>query len=192
MKCMSSFAPVLPLALFLSMHLAFAQTTPAPAPEPATTPAPAANGDAAHEPVAAFGWLAGCWKGTVNQREFREMWLPLQGGMMIGAGQQVQGGKMQDYEFLRLEPRVNGVHFTQFSADRKEITFRLAATATDGDDTIFTFANAGEGFPARLVYRRGQEGWLYETIEGNLNGVDRKVIYPLRRISCETGELIRQ
>jgi hypothetical protein len=186
-----SLTRLLPLALLLSTNLAVAQTA-APPPKEAPSPAPTTAAGAAHEPVAAFAWLAGCWKGGVNQREFREMWLPLQGGMMIGAGQQVQGGKMQDYEFLRLEPRVDGVRFTQFSGDRKEISFRLANTAADANDTIFTFANAGEGFPARLIYRRGQEGWLYETIEGNLNGAERKVIYPLRRISCETGELIRQ
>jgi hypothetical protein len=42
------------------------------------------------------------------------------------------------------------------------------------------------------VYRRGTEGWLYETIEGTLNGAERKVVYPLRRVDCESGEFIRQ
>jgi hypothetical protein len=40
------------------------------------------------------------------------------------------------------------------------------------------------------VYRRGADGWLYETIEGTLDGKERRVIYPLRRIDCESGELI--
>jgi uncharacterized protein DUF6265 len=203
MNRLSSRTRVLALPLVLAMQVAVAQTAAPPVTAPpgpsVTAPSPqrAAPDDgvqdaAALGPVAAFAWLAGCWKGSVNQREFREMWLPLQGGMMIGAGQQVQAGRMQDYEFLRLEPRVDGVHFTQFSGDGKGISFRLASTATDGNDTIFTFANAHEGFPARLVYRRGQEGWLYETIEGNVEGADRKVIYPLRRISCETGALIHR
>ena len=30
------------------------------------------------------------------------------------------------------------------------------------------------------------------TIEGTLNGSEHKVIYPLRRIDCETGESIRR
>jgi hypothetical protein len=189
-----AWAFLVSLALFPGASVAWAQASAEPKPEapPAQPSSPPNDDGAAQDPMAAFAWLAGCWKGTVNQREFREMWLPLQGGMMIGAGQQVQGAKMQDYEFLRLEPRVDGVRFTQFSGERTEVSFRLASTATDGNDTVFTFANASEGFPARLIYRRGQEGWLYETIEGNLNGADRKVIYPLRRISCETGELIRE
>ncbi|MGE5172052.1 MAG: DUF6265 family protein [Rudaea sp.] len=141
-------------------------------------------------PIAPFAWLAGCWQGNVNQREFREQWLPLRGDMLVGAGQQVSGGKMQDYEYLRIEPRVNGIFFSQFSGDRKETSFRLVSTTTEDKDTIFTFANTGAGFPARLIYRRGAGGWLYETIEGPLDGADKRVIYPLRRVSCETGELI--
>lgn len=161
-----------------------ASPSAAPAAPPAASSAASDNG-----PVAPLAWLAGCWQNTVNQREFREEWLPYRGGTLIGAGQQVMHGAMQDYEFLRIEARTDGVYFTQFSADRKEASFKLASTTTDHEDTIFTFANTTDAFPARLIYRRGIEGWLYETIEGRLAGSDKKVIYPLRRVDCETGEL---
>lgn len=160
------------------------------APSPAAPSAPAPAAPVVTGPLAPLAWLAGCWQGNVNEREFRETWLPLRGGMLIGAGQQVLRGVMQDYEFLRIDARPDGVHFTQFSGDRKESSFKLSATTADGNDTIFTFANTTAAFPARLVYRHGAEGWLYETIEGPLNGSDRKVIYPLRRVDCETGELV--
>jgi hypothetical protein len=193
------------LAATLACAGASAQTAPAkrPAPAPAALPAaPSANDARAPSakttdgadsgPLAPFSWLEGCWQGTVNQREFREQWLPLRGGMLIGAGQSVLRGRMQDYEFMRIEPRADGVFFTQFSGDRNETSFKLASTVTEDSDTIFTFTNTADAFPARLVYRRGTGGWLYETIEGSLNGADRKVIYPLRRIDCESGELIRK
>ncbi|HEY3459450.1 MAG TPA: DUF6265 family protein [Casimicrobiaceae bacterium] len=143
-------------------------------------------------PLAPLAWLAGCWKGNVNERDFREMWLPLAGGTLIGAGRQVSRGEVQDYEFLRIETRGSDVVFTQFSGDRKEVSFRLASTTTDEDDTIFTFANTASGFPARLIYRRGTKGWLYETIEGTLNGAERHVIYPSRRVDCQTDALITE
>jgi len=166
---------------------------PAPAPPPAA-PAEAATSAAAPEtsgPLAPLAWLEGCWQGNVNERAFREQWLPLRGGLLIGAGQTVLRGKVQDYQYMRIEPRSDGVYFAQFSGDRKETSFRLAGTQTADKDTIFTFANiAADAFPARLVYRRGSEGWLYETIEGTLNGGERRVIYPLRRVDCETGEFI--
>jgi len=143
-------------------------------------------------PLAPLAWLEGCWQGSVNQRDFREHWLPLRGGLLIGAGQSVLRGRVDDYQFLRLESKADGIYFTQFSGERKESSFRLATTTTDDKDTIFTFANTVDAFPARLVYRRGVEGWLYETIEGLLNGADKKVIYPLRRVDCESGEFIRR
>jgi hypothetical protein len=152
---------------------------------PAAEPPPAAAG-----PLAPLAWLAGCWKGSVNQRDFREMWLPFAGGTLIGAGRLVSRGEVQDYEFLRIEARGADVVFTQFSGDRKEVSFRLASTTTDADDTIFTFENAASGFPSRLLYRRGSKGWLYETIEGTLNGAERRVIYPFRRVDCETDALM--
>jgi hypothetical protein len=171
---------------------------PAATSPPSTTPAatPAAAGAASTAPpadtgpLAALAWLEGCWLGNVNQREFREQWLPLRGGILIGAGQSVLRGKMQDYEFLRIEPRADGVFFSQFSGDLKETSFKLDSKVDDDKDTIFTFANTTDSFPSRLIYRRGTEGWLYETIEGKTNGATRQVIYPLRRIDCETGELI--
>jgi hypothetical protein len=110
--------------------------------------------------------------------------------MLIGAGQQVMNGQVQDYEFMRIEARADGVYFTQFSGERKESSFKLASTTSDHDDTIYTFANTTDAFPARLIYRRGTEGWLYETVEGPLAGSDKRVIYPLRRVDCESGELI--
>jgi hypothetical protein len=167
-----------------------ASSSSAPASNTPSTPAGEPGGAVPTGPLAALAWLAGCWQGNVNQRDFRETWLPLRGEMMIGAGQTVLRGKMQDYEFLRLEPRPDGIHFTQFSGDRKESSFRLDATTTDDKDTIFTFANTADAFPARIIYRQGTGGWLYETIEGTLNGTERKVIYPLRRVDCESGELI--
>ncbi len=162
---------------------------------PETPEAKAPDAERVAEPAGAgalapLEWLAGCWQGTVNQREFREQWLPLRGGMLIGAGQQVSRGRMQDYQYLRIEPRDDGIVFSQFSGDRKETAFKLASTTTEDKDTIFTFANVADAFPARLVYRRGADGWLYQTIEGALEGKERHVISPLRRVDCESGELI--
>ena len=139
--------------------------------------------------LAPLTWLEGCWRGEVNQREFREFWMPARANVMIGVGQQSQNGTMQDYEYLRLEAK-DGVVFSQFSGDRKVYAFKLASTTTDRKDTLFTFDHTEATFPAHLVYRKGVEGWLYETVEGPLDGKPTTVVYPFRRVSCETGELI--
>lgn len=166
---------------------AAAHAAPDQAGQHATRAGPA---QAAVDPaLAPFTWLEGCWRGEVNQREFREFWMPARGKVMIGVGQLSLNGTLQDYQYLRLEAK-DGVVFSQFSGDRKVYAFKLVSTATDQKDTVFTFDHTEATFPSHLVYRRGAEGWLYETVDGPIDGKPTTVIYPFRRMSCETGELI--
>ncbi|MCC7216359.1 MAG: hypothetical protein IT517_06270 [Burkholderiales bacterium] len=162
-----------------------AQTVPLP------DPAPAPGGDV--NSVASLAWLDGCWGGTVNQRDFREQWSPLRGGILLGFGSTVYQGKPQSYEYLRIESRADGVYYVALPSGQKEAAFKLEAIAMDTQgDAIYTFTNPENDFPQRIVYRRGSEGWLYATIDGKLKGEERQVIYPMRRIDCETGEFIRK
>jgi hypothetical protein len=172
----------------LSLLSALPSMAPAQAPE-----APKSAGtDNAPPSIAALAWLEGCWRGAVNQREFREHWLPLRGGMMVGAGQTVMQDKTQDYEYLRLEARPDGVYYVTLPSGNRESAFKLAAVAPDERNTVYTFNNVVDEFPQHVVYVRATEGWLYASIEGKLKGEDHKVTYPMRRIGCESGELIRK
>ena len=156
----------------------------------------AASSESAQQPttlpltIESLGWLEGCWRGAVNQREFREYWLPLQGGMIVGAGHTVMQDKTQDFEYMRIEARPDGVYYVIVPSGKPETSFKLTSIAEDGRYTDFSFANGVDEFPQRIVYRRGSEGWLYASVEGKLNGEDRRVIYPMRRIVCESGETI--
>ena len=68
----------LPLALVAS--IAGAQAV---APSPATPALPPSAASVSAESLAEFAWLEGCWTGNVNQRDFREQWMPLRGGMRV-------------------------------------------------------------------------------------------------------------
>jgi Domain of unknown function (DUF6265) len=165
--------------------------------QPAATAEPpnaAAQSPAIAKPLLelnSLAWLDGCWRGDVSQYEFREHWLPLRGGLMVGAGHVTFQGKTQDYGYLRLETRPDGVYYVSISSARKEMSFKLTETAVDDKDTIFTFVNPVDEFPQRVIYRRGKDGWLYATVEGKVNGEDKKVIYPMRRVDCQGGALLR-
>jgi hypothetical protein len=181
---------------FIVIVSAMAQTPSAapPAPKPAdpgSTDAPPVMGA---DPLAQFAWLEGCWRGSVNQHDFREHWLPPRGGLMIGASHTVTGGKTLDYEYLRIEPRVDGVYYVDLAMGpgRKETAYKLVERAMDLDDEVFTFAGAGPEFPQKILYRHNAGGWLYATVAGQLNGADKQVIYPMRHVGCETGEIIKK
>jgi hypothetical protein len=181
--------PFSPLAV-LSILLALLAVAPAVAETP--EPPKGAEADKAPQSVAALAWLEGCWRGAVNQREFREHWLPLRGGMMVGAGQTVMQDRTQDYEYVRLEARPDGVYYVTLPSGSRESSFKLATVAADERNTVYTFDNVVDEFPQHVVYVRAPEGWLYASIEGKLRGEDRKVTYPMRRVGCESGELIRK
>jgi Domain of unknown function (DUF6265) len=184
------------LALTCCLPAALLQAqTPAPT-EPAkmaaSLPAETAKTIAPPLELASLSWLDGCWRGEVAQYEFREHWLPLRGGLMVGAGHVVFQGKTQDYGYLRLETRPDGVYYVSISSAKKEAAFKLASATIDDKDTIFTFASPGDEFPQRVVYRRGVEGWLYASVEGKVKGEEKKVIYPMRRVDCQSGDLLRK
>lgn len=144
--------------------------------------------------LVSLAWLEGCWRGTVNQREYREQWMPLRGGLLVGVSQTVVQGKTQGYEYLRVEPRTDGVYYVASPSGRKETAFRLAEQTVDRtndrNDEIFTFVNTAPEFPQKITYRRASEGWLYAAVEGKIDGADKVVTYPMRRVGCETGEYI--
>ena len=121
--------------------------------------------------------------------------MPLRGGMLLGVGpHRVRRARRRDYEYLRLEPRADGVYYVAMPSGQKEAAFKLADSATErqGRRESSRSPIRRTNSRRRIIYRRGTEGWLYATIEGKLKGEERKVIYPMRRIDCETGEFIRK
>lgn len=208
----------LPMALLVPA-LAFAQAAAPPdtkavpeapkeapakdAATPATNaaPAPGAPGKAAPAekaapvptgPLAPLAWLNGCWAGTVNNREFREYWHPLRGGMMVGVGHNAMPERTVSYEHLRLESKPDGVFYVATPSGQKEVPFKLTDTRREGPDEIFLFTNGANPFPTSIIYRRATGGWLYVEVAGKDKEKDHKVTYPFRRVSCETGEFIRK
>lgn len=190
------------LALTAAAHVHAADPTPAnPAPadpakavlaeppkatpaEPATATSSDTRSPAALKPMA---WLEGCWQGSVNHRDFREVWLPLRGDVMVGVSQTVTTGRTLDYEYLRLELRGDALHYVTAQPGRPESAFKLAGRTTDLQDEVFRFENPDATFPRSITYRHATLGWLYAEVEGKVNGSDRKVIYPMRHVNCETG-----
>jgi len=198
------------MAAALGMAAATAQAPPAPdaKPEPKAEAKPAPNTDTQAEtkpagpkapdegPLAALAWLEGCWKGSVNQREFREHWMPLRGNLLIGISHMVMQARTQGFEYLRLESRPDGIYYVAAPSGKAESAFRMTEQTFDRaegrDDQIFTFVNPAQEFPQKISYRRGSEGWLYAVVSGKSGGKDREITYPMRRVDCESGEFIRR
>jgi hypothetical protein len=167
----------------------------APAPPPAVLPGGAASDKPADKPtgpLAPLAWMRGCWEGKVNQRDFREVWLPAADDMMTGVSQTTLRDKTVDFEYLRLESRPEGVVYVAAPSGKNEAAFRLTGQTTSGGDEVFTFVNTTPGaeYPQRIIYRHASEGWLYATVEGKIKGMDKQVVFPMRRVDCQTGAVV--
>jgi hypothetical protein len=157
----------------------------------AGTGAPAAEPAAPPPGLAQLAWLEGCWRGVANDREFREHWLPLRGDLLVGVSHTVMEGKTVGFEYLRLEGRGPDVFYVNSTPGQKELPFKLAEVATVENGAVeFRFANPTVPFPQKLAYRRAAEGWLYASVEGKVNGVEHKLVYPMRHVDCESGDLV--
>ncbi len=163
----------------------------------ATQGEPAAPSPPAQEsPLAPLAWLEGCWTSNVNKREVREHWLPLRGNLLLGMSHTVVQGKTQDYEYLRIESRPDGVYYVALPSGQNATSFKYegmtVVTMGDRSDDAFVFANPSLEFPQKIVYRRATQGWLYASVSGKVAGNDKEVTYPMRRTDCETGEAIER
>jgi len=171
-----------------------AQRRPRRAPMQAEPEAPAQTAE--ESPIAPLSWLEGCWTSSVNKREVREQWLPLRGNLMLGMSHTVVQGKTQDYEYLRIESRPDGVYYVALPSGQNATSFKYegmtVVTMGDRSDDAFVFANPSLEFPQKIIYRRATQGWLYASVVGKVAGQDKEVIYPMRRTNCESGEAIER
>jgi hypothetical protein len=171
----------------------------AQAPAPAAAPDSAAPAAAPASPALdQLAWLRGCWAGNVNRRDFIEQWLPPRADMMVGVSHTtVQSRKnpsdvrTEDYTYLRLEARTDGVYYVAIPSGKKELPFKLTSVEKDKGALVFTFAGPSDGFPQRIVYRRTEGGALFAEVAGKVDGKDKEVIYPMHRVDCTTLESAR-
>ena len=174
-----------------------AQTQP---PEPVLPPAPATAAPAAPAatpPLEELAWLRGCWAGKVDRYDFIEQWSPPRAGMMIGFNhmtvqdrQHAGAARTDDYGYLRLEARADGIYYIAIPSGKKEAAFKLTSTREENGRTLYTFINPADEFPQRIVYVRGKEGWLYAQVAGKVSGQQKEITYPMQRVDCATGALV--
>jgi len=186
--CVAMACAILAASVFATRAQATSAVPVTPAAEPAAPP-PAAPA------LEQLAWLRGCWAGNVNRRDFVEQWLPPRADMMVGVSHTVvqrrkdsSEVRTEDYTYLRLEARSDGVYYIAVPSGKTELPFKLTDVSNDKGVTAFSFTGEGDGFPQRIVYRHTEGGMLFASIAGKLDGKDKEVIYPMHHVDCMTGE----
>jgi hypothetical protein len=141
----------------LVLVLSCAASRPAPAESPAAPPLKAS--------LAELAWMAGDWQMSDGDAAVEEHWMAPKGGLMLGIGRTVKGGRAVEFEFLRIEQKGDGLVYLASPGGRPATPFPLV----ERGETSAVFESALE-FPRRVSYRKNSDGSLTARIEGTRDG----------------------
>lgn len=137
-------------------------------------PAPAAG-------IADLGWLAGCWAPPGAEPGTLEQWTAPAGGTMLGVNRTVKAGRTTAHEFIQIRENEDGeLEYVARPSGQAGATF-TAIKIVPGE---VVFENPEHDFPQRVIYRLTADGMLAARIEGEVNGAERAVDFPMQPTAC--------
>lgn len=129
----------------------------------------------------ALGWLAGCWAREGQEPGTGETWTEPAGGTMLGTSRTVRAGKTAFHEFMMIRPvEEEGLEFVAWPSGQTETAFRMVHL---GERRV-VFENPEHDFPQRVIYHLREDVRLEARIEGEQDGEERGVDFPMRRVTC--------
>ncbi len=136
--------------------------------------------EAAGPTAADLSFFAGCWRAERGGRVVEEQWMAPAGGLLVGMGRTVAGGKAEEHEFLLVREQPDGVFYVASPLGQATTSFKLVTLSQDEA----VFENPGHDFPTRIRYRRAGPNSLHARIEGTRNGQARGIDFPYTRVVC--------
>jgi hypothetical protein len=130
-----------------------------------------------------FHWLAGCWAAVGGEAGSNEFWMAPAGGTMFGIGRTVRGGATRQHEFMQLRDTPQGVVFIALPSGQSQASFPAERIGPRSA----VFHNPTHDVPQRVIYESPDDDTLNARIEGQLNGKQRTVPFPMKRVACPLG-----
>jgi uncharacterized protein DUF6265 len=124
------------------------------------------------------GWLAGDWQLTRGDACVEEHWTLPSDSSLIGMSRTVTRGRTAEFEFLRIEPRGDGIYYVAQPGGRPPVAFKLASDSA----RELVFVNPGHADHLKhIVYRRGDDDDMTARIEGEDAGRPFAIDFRYRR-----------
>ena len=107
-------------------------------------------------------WLSGDWVLTKGTRTIEEQWMRPSGGMMLGVSRTLNAGKVNEFEFLRIEQRGDDLFYVAQPGGRPPTEFKLIKSSANE----VVFENLLNDFPKQISYTRNEDGSVTARIQG--------------------------
>lgn len=163
-------AKLLLTACAVSAHSLFLVPSPAPT-------------ERADSPLTSLGWLAGEWRGKAEGADVVSWHSDPDGGTIVMASKELQGGKLSLFDFGVVRERDGNVAYVPYPYGKPSVAFLL-----EGHDPKVArarFVNASHDFPKVFVFERKGGDELAITLEGDQGGRSTRVEYTLKRVKSK-------
>jgi hypothetical protein len=122
-------------------------------------------------------WLAGTWISVDGARTVEEHWTPPAGGAMLAVSRTIAGGRLSEFEFLRIVERDGRLIYLAQPNGRPPTEFAM----TRVDSTSVTFENPKHDFPKVIRYTARADGTLVASIAGTGGARERSWVFARQR-----------
>lgn len=103
---------------------------------------------------------------------------------MLGTSRTVANGKTVASEFIQIRQEETGdLYYVAKPSDQKEASFKLLRV----NPREIVFENRAHDFPQRIIYRFKKKGSLLARIEGLMDGKEKSIDFPMKRVRCEVN-----
>lgn len=139
--------------------------------------------------VSSLAWIAGQWKGTLNDRVIEQHWMTPLGPSMVGMYRNVRDEQPQLYELLAIEQDGAGValrikHFAPGAGltGRQEKDQSMDHLLVRVGQREAVFVGGGPGSPARITFSRPDADTLLIVVERVRDGAPAATAFRYTRV----------
>ena len=131
-------------------------------------------------PVDGLAWISGCWVAEQGDAGSGEMWMAPAGAAVLGMSRTVRGGRTVAHEFMRIVEQGDALVFIAMPSAKPSASFRAIRV----EPRHVTFENPDKDFPQRVIYESPDDATLIGRIEGQHEGRERRIHFPMKRVAC--------
>jgi hypothetical protein len=118
-------------------------------------------------------WMAGTWVSADGARTVEEHWTSPAGGAMLAVSRTIVGGRLTEFEFLRIVEREDRLVYVAQPNGRPPTEFVM----TRLDSRSVTFENPEHDFPTTIRYAARDDGTLVASIAGAAGKGERAWVF---------------